>query len=235
MSGTLLSTGSLESGQTLLVRRVQTRQASLLPVTQHSKARHNPVHRVRPGNSKPQLHGNCGAQHPHSGPLRKGAGVSPTDGFPRTATFAASARRSLPAGQGRPLGVPEQPAPRTAQAGTPLRGKRPSSGPPSQLQAEAPARPDPPSEARYLGRGWGRDGGQGSGKRAQRRQGQLQQGKLPRRREDSVGKGKTPPAPRGGGEKSRAQARGIDKARKISRYQQTLANVRSGHVTPGVL
>lgn len=63
-------------------------------------------------------------------------------------------------------------------------------------------RPDPPSEARYLGRGWGRDGGQGSGKRAQRRQGQLQQGKLPRRREDSVGKGKTPPAPSGGrGEK----------------------------------
>lgn len=156
----------------------------------------------------------------------------PPDGFPRTATFAVSARRSLPAGQSRSLGVPEQPAPRTARAGTPLRGRRPGSGPPSQLQAEAPVRPDPPSEARYLGRGWGRDGGQGSGKRAQRRQGQLQQGKLPRRREDSVGKGKTPPAPRGGGEKSRAQARGIDKAREISRDQQILANVRSGHVTP---
>lgn len=50
------------------------------------------------------------------------------DGFPRTATFAASARRSLPAGQGRPLGAPEQPAPRTARAGTPLRGRRPGSG-----------------------------------------------------------------------------------------------------------
>ncbi|XP_076419541.1 uncharacterized protein LOC102905636 [Peromyscus maniculatus bairdii] len=163
---------------------------------------------------------------------RNGAGGSPT-------------RRVPWDGHVRRLGPEASPPARAAHSGCQSSRLHTAPAPGPRCQAGAlglrltpgrgPARPDPPAEARYLGRGWGRDGGQGSGTRAQRRQGQLQQGKIPtttrrfgRRRENAAGG-------QGGGERSRAPARGEDKARELSRDTRTLAKWRLGHVTPGVL
>lgn len=209
-------------------------EPALLPVSPRSGARHTSAHH---GNSKPQLPWKPRSPAPsaRTSSERRGRLPHPTGspGRPRSSPRPGSPH----AGQGHPLGVREPLAPRTARAGPRSEvGRRGGFGPPPQLQPEArggPRRPDSPSEARYLGWGWGRDGGQGSGRRAERRQGKLQQGRFPPRR-GSVGKRENS-AGEGGGEKSRARAGGKDKAREISRDVRTLVKWRPSHVAPAVL
>lgn len=95
-------------------------------------------------------------------PVRTARASPPPDGFPRTATFAASAR-SPHTGQGQPLGVREPLAPHTVPA-----------GPRSEASASTPAPGPRPEEARlslrgslpWVGLGTGRRAGVGETRRA---------------------------------------------------------------------
>lgn len=104
---------------------------------------------------------------------------------------------SLPAGQGRPLGVPEQPAPHSARARTPLPGR--GFGPPSPRQAAARRGLTLPQRLVTLGGVGDGTAGRGRGREPGGGKGSCSRGKYPRRREDPGGEGKTPPAARGEG------------------------------------
>lgn len=128
---------------------------AVLPVGRHATARRNSIFSDQETQNL-SFHGNRGA-------CRNGAGVSPTRRVPQN-------------GHVRCLS-PEAPTQATATRWgcesrwfPTLPGPGPALRPPPQLQPEARRGPTA-SEARYLGWGWGRDGGQGSGKRAERRQG----------------------------------------------------------------